>query len=71
VRSDSRAQLDASPLAETNAVHAGFKEFLAKPITHYTGLKMRVGYWLAERARSSPAARCEMCGTAARDAGAA
>ena len=64
--------VDASPLAETNAVRAGFKEFIAKPISDYSGLKARIAYWLAQRAHGSAAAGpCERCTGAPRDASAA
>jgi CheY-like chemotaxis protein len=61
--------VDASPSAEANAVRAGFKEFIAKPISDYSALKARLTYWLSPRdARGrvvpTPAstARCEQCG---------
>ena len=34
--------VDASPNAEANAVRAGFKEFIAKPISDYSALKARL-----------------------------
>ncbi len=64
--------VDASPLAEANAVRSGFKEFIAKPISDYSSLKTRVAYWLAQRARSrGPVAACELCGGVPRDVTAA
>jgi signal transduction histidine kinase/ActR/RegA family two-component response regulator len=56
--------VDASPLAETNAVRAGFKEFIAKPISDYSALKARLKHWLAVRAAQQapkPRGECEKC----------
>jgi signal transduction histidine kinase/ActR/RegA family two-component response regulator len=70
--------VDASPSAETNAVRAGFKEFIAKPISDYSALKARLEYWLSPRdARGrvvpSPPSTpgCEQCGRDGRGASAA
>ncbi|MEO6025579.1 MAG: ATP-binding protein, partial [Candidatus Binatia bacterium] len=41
--------VDASPTAEANAVRAGFKEFIAKPISDYSALKARLEFWLGAR----------------------
>jgi signal transduction histidine kinase/ActR/RegA family two-component response regulator len=60
--------VDASPSAEANAVRAGFKEFIAKPISDYSALKARLAYWLSPRdARgrvvpsSASTAGCDAC----------
>ncbi len=41
--------VDASPIAEANTVRAGFKEFIAKPISDYSALKARLEFWLGAR----------------------
>jgi CheY-like chemotaxis protein len=59
--------VDASPTAESNAVRAGFQEFIAKPISDYSALKARLTYWLGPRdARGkaitvAPSPSCEQC----------
>ena len=42
--------VDASPMAESNALRAGFREFIAKPISDYSALRARLAHWLAIRA---------------------
>jgi signal transduction histidine kinase/ActR/RegA family two-component response regulator len=60
--------VDASPQAETNAMRAGFKEFIAKPISDYSALKARLTFWLGPRdARDRqalphvPSPTCDAC----------
>jgi signal transduction histidine kinase/ActR/RegA family two-component response regulator len=59
--------VDASPMAEANAVRAGFQEFIAKPISDYSALKARLEFWLGPRdARGraitpAPSPTCAMC----------
>jgi signal transduction histidine kinase/CheY-like chemotaxis protein len=59
--------VDASPGAETNAMRAGFQEFIAKPISDYSALKARLAHWLGPRdARGRalppvPSPTCDAC----------
>jgi len=60
--------VDASPEAEANAIRAGFKEFIAKPISDYSALQTRLVFWLGLRdtrdrrtTPEAPSASCESC----------
>ena len=60
--------VDASPEAEANAIRAGFKEFIAKPISDYSALQARLAFWLDLRdtrdrrtTPAAPSAPCESC----------
>jgi CheY-like chemotaxis protein len=56
--------VDASPLAEANAMRAGFQEFIAKPISDYSAVKSRLEHWLALRAAQperGPKRDCDAC----------
>ncbi len=56
--------VDASPLAEANAMRAGFQEFIAKPISDYSAVKARLEHWLALRATQRdrwPKRECDSC----------
>jgi CheY-like chemotaxis protein len=60
--------VDGSPEAEANAIRAGFKEFIAKPIGDYRALQARLAFWLGLRdphdrrtPAAAPSASCEAC----------
>jgi CheY-like chemotaxis protein len=75
---NNAVSVDASPMAEANAIRAGFREFIAKPISDYGALKARLAVWLGPRdasgrssvpTTSSPT--CDACRLAAKSATAA
>jgi signal transduction histidine kinase/ActR/RegA family two-component response regulator len=61
--------VDASPSAEANAIRAGFKEFIAKPISDYSALKTRLAFWLGHVSRTAPPTPTASCDACRRESG--